>query len=285
MGAFLPGGGAGGTGPSNVILQVLSGILGLGGSQPDIQAAIEQAISFTYENVIAGEEFLFGDIAAIAGALKSVIGSVIGAIAHVISDILHGLLYKLLQQILALLHKLHDLLAPLIAWLKKLQAIQRQIQMQYLRKFVDLIQRARKILVIFRLLHLKFASKLDADLARIEGGVAGAFAKIIARQNAITGILDAALDPRVLLRPGNTLGSIGQGIGALQQAIGALGFGQLLCLPADNPAQPVTQPWLTTQTLLESDMRHNTGDYAVFHAARDNSLRQYAIDLGVNPLV
>src|SRR5713101_269122 len=43
------------------------------------------------------------------------------------------------------------------------------LALKHLRDVINMIQRIRKILVVFRILHLKFATKLDNWLAGIEG--------------------------------------------------------------------------------------------------------------------
>lgn len=288
MAPFLWGGPIEAGGPTNPIgiifgiIDFIAHLFGLGNN--DIKV-LQTAINNTWANLVESSVFLYNGLGFLSQAMDAAVLTVIKTVEHVIRDVIQGVLLKLVKAILDLLHKLHDLIAPMIAYLKKLQAIQRQLQIQYLRRFVDLIQRARRILVIFRLLHLSFANKLDAYLARLEGGVGAAFAKMVARLNVITNVLDTVLDPRLLLRPGHTLASVGGAIGAIQQAIGALGFRQLLCLPADNPAQSVIEPWAVTEIRTVTAIRHNTGDFAASRSGRDVALRQYAIDLGVQPLV
>jgi len=132
--------------------------------------------------------------------LKKLGAVLLNGIGHILSDIIHGHLKAVLEDIQALLHALHNLFAPLIAWLRKLQAIQRQYQLQTMRRIVNLIQRARQILVVFRLLHLKFAQKLDNWLAGIEGKIITRELDIAKKTNEILGWVDFVTDPFGALR-------------------------------------------------------------------------------------
>jgi len=285
MGGFSPGPDPGGYGDPSIWAALLGLLAGI------IDALIYQiaaAFSVVGDDILAlwgGASFLFGGVGSIFGFFKSLFSIVLAGLVHIITDILHGNLKAVLQDITDLLHKLHELVGPIIAVLRRLQQIQRQLHTQAMRQLIDLIQRARKILVIFRLLHFGWAKKLDAYLVGFESDLARKWLNLVRHINQVTGVLDLILDPRGLLRPGHTLASIGAAIGAVQQAAGALGLRQLLCLPADTYAAPVLEPWAVTSGRLIAEIRTNTGDYAAAAARRDALLRQYAIDLGVTPLV
>ena len=287
MGGFLAGGGleGGSGGLPGLIFGVISELFGGLQSTQDIEGAIQTAYGLAWYNTITGEQFLHDAIKSLGDALGQVLKTVIDGLGHIISDILHLRLLKVLQDIINLLKAIGKILAPLIQWLKRLQQIQRQLQMQYLRQFIDIIQRIRKVLAIFRLLHLNFANKLDLYLAKLEGGIGAKWAKLIEHMNAIQSVLDQVIDPTLLLRPGGLLGSVGLMIGAVSAAVKGLTPAQLLCLPGPTYSSPVTQPWATTQAVLIDQMQHNTGDYRQFSAQRDAALNNYAIDLGVKPLV
>jgi hypothetical protein len=287
MGGFLPGGGleGGGGGLPGIIFGVISQLFGGLQSTEDIIGAIQEAYGLAWYNTITGEQFLLDGIKSVIGVLGQVLGTIVAGLGHIITDILHGRLLKVLQDIVNLLKALGKILAPLLDWLKRLQQIQRQLQMQYLRQFIDIIQRVRKVLAIFRLLHLNFANKLDLYLAKLEGDVGAKWAKLIEHMNAIQSVLDQVIDPTLMLRPGGLLRSVGLMIGAVSAAAKGLSPSQLLCLPGPTYSAPLTQPWPVTETLLVNDMQHNTGDYAQFSDARNVALRNYAIDLGVAPLV
>ncbi len=101
-------------------------LLGLGG--PDL-SVLSDAINNTWLNLVTSSAFLYNTLDFFFGFMKQLLHILIGGLLHILSDILHGHLKKVLEDIQKLLHSLHNLFAPLLAWLRKLQAIQRQMQL------------------------------------------------------------------------------------------------------------------------------------------------------------
>jgi len=283
MGGFLGGVVEGvSAGLSEIFGNALGGLFGGGGTIGigEVQAAVES----TWTNLLGIADSLFGDIGKVLESIGGVVAAIAKALGHILNDIIHGRLKDLLHQIQLLLHHLHDLIAPLIAWLQKLQKEYNQVMGQNLRKYLDLIQRIRKILVPFRLLHLGFASKLDSYLARFESDLGAKWAGLIAKQNEVIGILNDVMDPRGLLRPGHALGAAGMAIGAISGAIGAADVRQLFCAAPLTTPQPFVEPWAATSTRVLGEIQTSSGDYANQQAQRDITLRSYALDLGTAPL-
>lgn len=251
----------------------------------EVLAAVGQIFSEAWR-AIANFSGVIWDIGkALIDTSVKILEAIGQSLEHIIIDLLHGQILKVIQDIQQLFKTLKQILGPLIGILQKLQATRRQLQMQYLRQFIDLIQRVRHILAIFRILHLGFANKLDLYLAKLEGDIGAKWAKLIEHINAVDSVLDQIIDPSKMLRPGGLLGSLGLMMGAVSALIKGLSLTQLLCLPTATATPPNTVPWPVTQGTVIYNMQHNTGDYQQFHIARDNALRQYAIDLGVRPLV
>lgn len=276
----------GGGGGLNTVLQIAQIFLGsFLGNNPDYGAAITATYWGAWYNRDLLGNALVDSIKSVLHTLGQAIGVIVSGLGHIVNDILHGRLLQVLKDIQAMLKALGQIIAPLVAWLKELQRIQRQLQMQYLRQFIDMIQRARRILAIFRLLHLHFADKLDLYLAKLEGDVGAKWAKLLQHVNAIQSVLDQVIDPTLLLRPGNMLGSVGLMIGAVSAAVKGLSPSQLLCLPGPTTAQPFTEPWAATEARISTEMTTHTGTYAIYERNRDATLQQLAIDLGTAPLV
>jgi hypothetical protein len=102
---------------------------------------------------------------------------------------------KALKDLRDLYEKLARWVAKLKKWLDKLQKIQAQLQNKALKDFINLVQRIRKILLIFRLFHLKFAKKLDDWLAGIEGKLIRRVVDNQRKTNEIIAWLNLILDP------------------------------------------------------------------------------------------
>lgn len=228
MGGFLgnPINEGGGPDPTSVIAGVIGSIFDQAGAT-DLPTLFNEALGFTYFNTMAGENFLLDGIKATVGALAGAIGVLAGALGHIIGDLLHGRLSQFLQDILAILKKLHDAVAPLILWLRRLQAIQRQYQLQALKSIVNLIQRARQFLVVLKLLHVKWAQRLDSWLLTVEGKLISRVYALFAKQNEVIGWLNWALDPVAMIRSTPYFGTFARGMKAVWGAAQAIGIGKL----------------------------------------------------------
>ncbi len=125
-----------------------------------------------------------------------------------------------LKHLLSLYQKLAAWVAKLKAWLDRLRRIQQLYQVQALKRFINLIQRIRQVLVVFRLLHLKFASKLDNWLAGIEGKLITRLADYARKTNEIIAWLNVVADPIQAYRKGLLFGAYGRMGRGLFNALG-----------------------------------------------------------------
>jgi len=267
---------------------ILDALGSLFGGQSQVQGlanAVSQVEKAAWENTLNLGAFAYGALSDVIGSLGDAIKKIGSALEHLLKDIIFGHLLALIKAIRDFLKHLHDLIAPLIKELQTLQRQYNQIVGKQMRRYLDLIQRIRKFLVPFRLLHLGFAKKLDAKLVALESDIGAKWAKLIAHENLILGVLNTIVDPRNLLRPGSTLGSLGAMIAAVHGAIGAADMRTLFCMGPIAPASPLLAPWATTRALTLGEIHSKSGNYAVYQAQRDQALRQYAIDLGTTSVV
>jgi hypothetical protein len=193
----------------------------------DLASSVDQVEQNTWSNAlnVAGWTFgLFGGVLSSLGALVKGIGR---ALEHLVRDIIFGHLLRLIQAIRDLLKRLHDAIAPLIKWLEQLQKIQRQYQLQTLKRVVGLIQRVRTVLRVFKLFHLKFATKLDAWLAGIEGKLIHGTFELARKTNEILGWVDVIADPLGFHNSKWLFGSIARDLAAITAATRAIGLKQM----------------------------------------------------------
>jgi len=96
-----------------------------------------------------------------------------------LQNAVHWILHTLLPAFQAWINKLRQrlqvLLKPIIDWVKWEKAWLDLLYNTYLKPLMNLIQRLRSILVIFRLMHLKFATTLDQYLSDLESRINAAF--------------------------------------------------------------------------------------------------------------
>ncbi len=156
------------------------------------------------------------------------------------------------QVVLAALKKLYDLYKKLQAWVKKLKAwldkfhaLQRKYQIAALRRVINLIQRARKILVIFRILHLKFARKLDHWLSSVESRIIGAQYRHARKTNEIIFWIDFLVDPTALFKLSPLAQSIYRYVRGLR---GVLGIPESRPLTPDEETRQAQDRALLTST-------------------------------------
>jgi len=257
---------------------------------------------------------IFDPILGILGALIQAIIDFLNALVTVLVEVLNflyagelgifgfsfkglGEIYRGLKNMLdqifkvwvvSALNKLWSLYQKLTAWVRKLKAfldrlrrIQQLQLMQALRRYLNLIQRIRRILVVFKLLHIGIAKKLDNFLARLEGRLTTSVFNLIRKQNEIIRWINLVADPRGLLHPGGQLASIGGIIHAVTGAIAALRPGEFNCVPGQQtgPGVPVL-PWVSVRQQLITESRNKSGDTAAV-GVQFNSMRElFAVDIG-----
>ena len=190
--------------------------------------------------------------------------------------------------VLGSLKHLWDLYRKLTAWVRKLKAYLDRIRrlqqlqlMQALRRYLNLIQRIRRILVVFKLLHIGIAKKLDNFLARLEGRLTTSVFNIIRKQNEIIHWINLVADPRGLLHPGAVLSSFGGMLRAVKGALAALRPGAFNCLraPQTGPGVPV-RPWVQVSDQLLEESRDKSGDSAAVAAQFAQTVALFRRDIG-----
>lgn len=163
-----------------------------------LEAAIEAIIAFLQALVSAivdALNFLLGGIESTFGFSFEGLGQIWQGISKMMDRIWRAVVLAALKKLWSLYKTLLEWARKLKAWLDKLHALMKKYQMMYFRKVIQLIQRARKILTIFRFFHLKFAQKLDNWLATIEGKLAHYMILVAQKENQIISWVDFIVDP------------------------------------------------------------------------------------------
>ena len=111
-----------------------------------------------------------------------------------------GILTRIANAIIALHRWLEDHLGPVIRFLMKVRAYIDRIFNRYIRPILNMIQRVRQVLAVFRALHIKLAEELDAQLARIQGDIARVFLTVRGTLNQVIDVANALTDPTRLVR-------------------------------------------------------------------------------------
>ena len=137
-----------------------------------------------------------------------------------------------LQQILDdIITWLQNFLDPLISILTKILDFYRKWIYPIIQDVLEVLQRMRVILSVLVQLHVKWAAKLDADLARIQAYVTTAIQDVIGPLNQAITWLNIALDPGQIIRKDFFTGTLFSSLGAVK---GAQAFGQSRALYASE---------------------------------------------------
>ncbi|SRR5712691_209887 len=226
----MPNGGDGGGGfDFGGIFDPLVGILA---------ALIDAIIAFLQELVVALVQvlnFLFEGEIGIFGFSRSGLDSIFKGLKNILDQVFKVSVVAALKHLLSLYQRLQKWIAKLKVWLDRLRKIQQTYQLTALRRFINLIQRIRKVLVLFRILHLKFASKLDNWLAGIEGKLISRTAQLQAKMNEIIGWINVVADPFQAYRKGLLFGSYGRMINGFFGALTAAGLAQFFPVLKQSP--------------------------------------------------
>jgi len=104
--------------------------------------------------------------------------------------------------------RLYAIFGPVLKIIARVRAWFYHYIYPWIKRAEDLLSRIRVVLALFRLLGAKWAAKLDADIARIQGYLTTALQGIVRALNTATTWITLAVDPAGVIRGGffrNTL--------------------------------------------------------------------------------
>lgn len=267
------------------ILNLLGSLFGGASQVQDLARGVSQVEKAAWANTFNLATWSFGLFGGILGTLGGLLKHLGELLRHVLVDLIFGHLRRILEAIKNWITNLRNWIRAHVAVLRQIQRNLDRARSLYMRKIIDIVQRIRKILVPFRLLHLRFARDLDARLAGFEGDLGKKWANLIRHQNAVLGVLDTIVDPRGLVRPGSGLATAGAVVVAVRGAIGALKVKDLLCLVDPVQAEPLIEPMGVFAAGVVDDVRHRRGDWGTLFVARDGFVARARQDLTGSGLV
>ncbi len=157
---------------------------------------------------------LFSTVRKIASTLRK-------ALKHILGDIIKLRFVHLWRDYVALKDKLKKWFKKHFGWLLELRKRFDEWFRRVVVPILNLLHRIRAILQIFRILHLKFATKLDGLLGRLEAKIIKNTLVLRKKINEIASILELVLDPAIFIRRSVLIESIRA---SLRQAMAALGI-------------------------------------------------------------
>jgi hypothetical protein len=204
-------------------------------------ATLLAAIIWVFSLLVTVANFLFAIDAALFNFTEGVFTN-IGKLFHSLWNLFfQGLILNIFKALRALHKWLEDHLKPIIAWLLKARAWLQRIFQQYLKPFLNMIQRMRQFLLVLRLLGVKWAAALDAKLAQLEGRIAGIFLTVQGVLNGAIDILNCLADPLNLFRRPTAVLSIRRIIPSLVRVTTGYPIGFFMPSPRSNAPAGIGQ--------------------------------------------
>jgi hypothetical protein len=130
--------------------------------------------------------------------------------------------------------QLQRIFGPVLRFMQRVRAWFDAHILPILLRYINLIQRIRRFLVVLRLLHIHWADALDNQLARIQGKLTAVIEVVRGTLNQIISTLALVMDPSLIIRR-NVLGaSLLSHLGAVKRIVG---YGSNRILTADEAKQ------------------------------------------------
>lgn len=201
--------------------------------------------------------FLWNTLLTIFRFILSALELVFNFFYKLLVDVYHGLrwLWEIvvkgfLTKVLHLYTRVRDFLqrvfGPILRILRRLQQIYRDYFRRIILPIINLIQHVRQVLLIFRVLHFKFAQKLDNYLAGLEARIVHNFLFIMQTLNSVISTISLVIDPTLIIRRSVFGATALASIGALKRII-FWGGGKKLS-PAAAQRQQATNDLLKPDT-------------------------------------
>jgi hypothetical protein len=222
-------------------------------------------------------------LTSIANALKSLystLARLAGLILKALQSIWNGVikaLASLVRNVVTLLKDLwNKVLVPLMQALQKLRQWLLEMYQRYIRPILIVIQHLRQVLALLRLLHIKWAIKLDQVLSDIQSRITAPLLFLLQYTNALANWINLIITAGYLFQRPIWLASMGAYKGASTAMVlnsmttpfnapGSPGAGQVGSLPS---TQQSDQAGLTY-------MQSGTGAYQALADAQSNQFQAY----------
>lgn len=209
------------TNPVGIIVSILEFIASLFGLGQNDTKVLQTAINNTYQNLVTTSTFMYNQL----GFLTTSLGSIFGTIKDWLDDLRWAVIVPIIEKIQQILDDittwLANILDPLITFIQALQKFWATFIQPYLKIILEVIQRARLVLAILKLIGVKWAAKLDADLQLLQSWITAVVQEITTVLNTISTTLGLMVDPTGILRRDFFAGTLFSSLGALRQASSA----------------------------------------------------------------
>lgn len=152
-----------------------------------------------FDSVQAAAVFAARGVVWVVGILRKGFGELLDGLKNTFGavDRWLGNLYCTFRDFLG---RIEAILDPIIQFVRKVQAWFNLVWKRVVQPVLNVIQRIRKVLAIFKFFHLKWAAKLDSDLAWLEGKITKAFLTVRQWVNLVGSWVNFLVDPTGALK-------------------------------------------------------------------------------------
>ncbi len=217
----------------------------------DAVAFLFDAVAFTWQVLIGNLNFQEGAWARVKGFFGAVFIAGFGKFL--------GALWNEIKKIKDLLRRIFD---PILCTLEAIIRYEQTLFDLYIRPLLILIQRLRSALVLLRLLHVKWAGRLDARLGALETKLAGSLFAVLRELNTIRQTISLFVDPFGLFNPVVLFSSV---LRSIQDFWNALHVAQERPLAASELDQQAAD-----RRVFRKSRGDNKDDFAYFDQLAEN---------------
>lgn len=220
-----------------------------------ILAAIQSALVYLFDLIVAVLNFLYGLLVALVNALLTLFKTIASFFQTVWNDYIKPGISWLLSHVQKIRDWLKRTLKPVVAFFQKLKhwydthVLQQQIRM------LQMIQKIRRFLGILRLFHIHIFDKLDNALADIQQRIQQSIAFVRGILNEIINTLTLVMDPTLFIKRGVMGGTLLGNLGAVKRIFGygdnrIASAAEVATLDRDRTRYTTDSVQTHTQTLL-----------------------------------
>lgn len=217
---------------------------------------ILDAAGLAFDSVKAAVKFAARGVVWLTGILRKGFSSLLDGLQHTFDAINRwlGNIFCLVRDTIA---RVEAFLDPIIRFIQKIRAWYDLVWKKVVQPVLNIIQRFRKVLAIFKFFHLKWAEKLDKDLAYLEGQIAKNFLVVRQWLNLVGSWVNFLVDPLGALRAFPMVAGF---FGALNTTwSGLFGSPFTWLQPSSGSAGPTASVSSTAQ-IDQAEIKSGTGD-------------------------
>jgi hypothetical protein len=202
------------------VIQLLTAILSNAPAVSDLARAVDNVEGNSWTNMLSFARWGWDTVSDIWRVLKG-IGLGIGlALYHYWTDYLKPFLDKIIKAIKWLHDHLNKILKPIHKWIKRIHDWYVKYILKWQLLALNIVSGIRQFLALLKLLDVKWAAKLDAELQKIQGYITESITAILGPLNSALSILGMAVDPSLFFRQDMFGRTLWNSLGDLKKAAG-----------------------------------------------------------------